>query len=189
MKNQKISAAEIGRALGLSRSSMSKYKKAGMPVHSLEAARAWREARIKETAHGMGFSPMPRPKRPKLTQLQNESGHEAISLANRLMMRAADALSAGNLDRLVPDLRAALAAVPQSHRDHVLLCVQVMDVLTADVRAMMDDPTLEREALHENEHDHPTTSKAKEMAFMGDFWYQVAAGEVVLNSSLTRETA
>ena len=40
-----MSQAAIGRALGLSPAAMTKLKKQGMPVDSVEAAQAWREAR------------------------------------------------------------------------------------------------------------------------------------------------
>lgn len=44
-QNQSMSQAAIGRALGLSPAAMTKLKKQGMPVDSVEAAQAWREAR------------------------------------------------------------------------------------------------------------------------------------------------
>ena len=40
-----LSQAAIGRALGLSQASRTKLKKKGMPVNSVEAARAWRTER------------------------------------------------------------------------------------------------------------------------------------------------
>lgn len=40
-----ISQSALGRALDLSKQSISKLKKQGMPVDSIEAAQAWREAR------------------------------------------------------------------------------------------------------------------------------------------------
>lgn len=40
-----ISQSELGRALGLSKQAISKLKGQGMPVHSVAAAQAWREAR------------------------------------------------------------------------------------------------------------------------------------------------
>lgn len=39
-----ISQTELGNALGLSKQAISKLKGQGMPVHSVEAAQAWREA-------------------------------------------------------------------------------------------------------------------------------------------------
>lgn len=40
-----MSQAELGRHLGLSPAAITKLKGQGMPVHSIEAAQAWREAR------------------------------------------------------------------------------------------------------------------------------------------------
>ena len=40
-----LSQAALGRALGLSGAAVTKLKKLGMPVNSVEAAQAWREAR------------------------------------------------------------------------------------------------------------------------------------------------
>jgi anion-transporting ArsA/GET3 family ATPase len=41
-----LSQAAIGRALNLSPAAMTKLKKQGMPVHSVEAAQQWRHARL-----------------------------------------------------------------------------------------------------------------------------------------------
>lgn len=43
--NDEPSQAAIARALGLAKSRITAMKKQGMPVHSIEAAQAWREAR------------------------------------------------------------------------------------------------------------------------------------------------
>lgn len=43
--NNEPSQAAIARALGLAKSRITAMKKQGMPVHSIEAAQAWREAR------------------------------------------------------------------------------------------------------------------------------------------------
>ncbi len=45
MNDGNPSQAAVARALGLSPAAISKLKKQGMPVHSAEAAQAWREAR------------------------------------------------------------------------------------------------------------------------------------------------
>ena len=43
-RNAKMSQAALGRALGLSSVTITNLKKKGMPVHSVAAAQAWREA-------------------------------------------------------------------------------------------------------------------------------------------------
>ena len=45
-----LSQAALGRALGLSPAAITKLKGQGMPVHSIEAARAWREERLNVAA-------------------------------------------------------------------------------------------------------------------------------------------
>lgn len=52
-----ISQSELGRRLGLSKQAISKLKHQGMPVDSVEAAQAWREARQNVAAR----KPVPHP--------------------------------------------------------------------------------------------------------------------------------
>ena len=60
------SQAAIGRALGLSPAAITKLKGQGMPVHSVEAAQAWREARQNVAAR----KPLPSAPAPALTAPQ-----------------------------------------------------------------------------------------------------------------------
>jgi phage terminase Nu1 subunit (DNA packaging protein) len=41
-----VNQSTLAKALGLSRQMVSKLKRQGMPVHSLQAAQAWRDARV-----------------------------------------------------------------------------------------------------------------------------------------------
>ena len=177
-QDKPLSQNAIGRALGLSSASMTKCKKMGMPVHSgVEAARAWRERNIAPTMHKyLKPSHMTQP-RPKARQ---PSG--ALPHALALMDIAAAALEAGqSITAMVPTLRAAMHAVPEHERDpEMLLQVEVMDVLTADVvaalppqGAMNDDGS---PAWHSDSADGPMPDD--EADEMGRFWYQVAAGEI-----------
>jgi hypothetical protein len=162
------SQAEIGRALGLSPATMSKYKAMGMPTDSVQAVRAWRNANIKPTAHKMMTKRTPRPAPP----LQ-PSG--AIPHALALLDIAAAALEAGqSIAAMVPTLRAALHAVPEHERNAaMLLPLNVMNVLVAEmVNAMavwdkVDGRTHSSEPMTEEDAD-----------FMGRWWFEVAAGEV-----------
>lgn len=164
------SQAAIGRALGLSPASMTKCKGMGMPVHSVEAARAWREHHIAPTMHKLWkHSPISQP-RPKPMQ---PSG--AVPHALALLGIAAAALEVGQtIAAMVPTLRAAMHAVPEHERDAtMLLPMEVMDVLTADVAAVM--------AVGGSADDGPSTGEPMtddEAEEMGRFWYQVAAGEI-----------
>ncbi len=152
------SQAAIGRALNLSPASVTKCKRMGMPVDSVDAARTWRAKNIAPTMHG----------HTKRQAAPPPSPSQALPHALALLDIAAAALASGQqrIDALVPVLRLALRAVPEHERDaDMLLPAEVMDVLTADVVALL--PTRNTDAMSDDE-----------AAEMGKFWYQVAAGEV-----------
>nr|WP_326530562.1 hypothetical protein [Rhodoferax sp.] len=171
-KQSKLSQAAIGRALGISPASMTKCKGMGMPVHSLEAARTWREHNIAPTMHKLSMQDATTSQRHKPMK---PSGAVPHMLA--LQDIAAAALEAGQtITPMVPALRAAMHAVPEHERDpQMLVQVEVMDVLTADVAAAM--------AQIDDAGDGPSPGVPMtddELDEMGLFWYQVAAGEIVL---------
>ena len=164
------SQAAIGRALDLSPASMTKCKRMGMPVHSVEAARAWRAINIAPTMHG-------HIKRQAASVTPSPS--QALPHALALLDIAAAALASGQtIDALVPVLRLALRAVPEHERDpDMMLQREVMDVLVADVVAVLPP----RDALNDDgspawhNGDNWTDDEAAEM---GRFWFSVAAGEI-----------
>lgn len=164
------SQAAIGRALGLSPASMTKCKGMGMPVHSVEAARAWREHNIAPTMHKLSSRDAMTRQRPRPMQ---PSG--AVPHALALLGIAAAALEAGQtIAAMVPTLRAAMHAVPERERSNtMLLPMEVMDVLTADVAAVM--------AELDSADEGPATGEPMpddEAEEVGRFWYRVAAGEI-----------
>jgi hypothetical protein len=141
---------------------MTKLKGQGMPVHSVEAARAWRAINIAPTMHG-------HIKRQAASVTPSPS--QALPHALALLDIAAAALASGQtIDALVPVLRLALRAVPEHERDpDMMLQREVMEVLTADVfNAIKHQDTA---------HTDMTDDEAAEV---GRFWYQVAAGEMRL---------
>jgi hypothetical protein len=69
---ERMKQADIARGLGLSGAAVTKLKKAGMPVHSLEAARAWREQRVR-----------PRVKSKPAEAAPAEAGHVSLHEAKR----------------------------------------------------------------------------------------------------------
>ncbi|MDO8287547.1 MAG: hypothetical protein Q7T69_21315 [Rhodoferax sp.] len=99
----------------------------------------------------------------------------AVPHALALLGIAAAALEAGQtIAAMVPTLRAAMHAVPEHERSNaMLLPMEVMDVLTADVAAVMaeidraDEGPATGEPMPDNEAEE-----------MGRFWYRVAAGEI-----------
>jgi hypothetical protein len=173
MKQQ--SQAAIGRALGLSPASMSKLKGMGMPINSVESARAWRQCNIRPSVHmsaphGMANQTPAKP---------IPSG--AVANVQALMGIAASALAGGQcLDSMVAALRAALHAVPDRERGGLLLPANVMDVLVADVAALLPkaaDPFHDGvQAVYSDNMDD------EEAAYMGQFWYEVAAGNICPNA-------
>ena len=119
-----ISQNAIGRALGLSPPAMTKMRKAGCPMDSVESVRAWR-TRHMNPAH-MKPEPAPDPGAPQLAHAQ------------RCMAACAQALAAGVCIKVfAPVLRPALAAVPPRLRDRVGLDLEVMRVLLAPVLPLL----------------------------------------------------
>jgi hypothetical protein len=149
---------------------MTKCKGMGMPVHSVEASRAWREHNIAPTIHKCLKGNTTSQQRPNQRQ---PSG--AVPHALALLGIAAAALEAGQpIAAMVPTLRAAMHAVPEHERNNaMLLPMEVMDVLTADVAAVMAE-------LGSADEGPATggTMPDDEAEEMGRFWYRVAAGEI-----------
>jgi hypothetical protein len=161
--------AEIGRALGLSRQAVHTLNRRGMPVHSVEAAHAWRLAHLD-------------PARRKAGDFDRElSIRQRLAQAQALMSAAADALAGGNepaFAALVPALREAMREIPEPARDRLLLDVAVMDRLVAPEREMIEACEAEdRVAAEVAGAPAPTVPGSEDLAAMGAFWYSLAAGE------------
>jgi len=73
-----MSQAALGRALALSGAAITKLKKQGMPVHSIEAAQAWRIARQniarRKSLPGMTVTPASPP--PKVDEPMDDETHD-----------------------------------------------------------------------------------------------------------------
>ena len=152
-----LSQSDIAAALEIDKSLVSRYRKRGMPVDSLEAARAWKLANVRVR---IGSAPPP-DAAPPSAQL-----HAAQALADH----AGELLAAGgDVAALVPAMRLALAAVPEHERADVGLSRELWDVLAARVLALL--PTSEEDSGESMDH--------VDEEVLGDFWYRVAAGEVV----------
>lgn len=164
---------ELAALLGISGAMVTKLAKRGMPTDSLERAQRWRKrhlepSRVKGVRYDSNYKPSPQaqPVRPAPVIAH-------LTLAAGLLDVAAVALSAGAcIDALIPGLRVALAAVPAHERDGLLLPANVMDLLVADVGALL--PPSNNAPMEDGDSDM-TNSEAAEM---GRFWYQVAAGEI-----------
>lgn len=151
-----ISQNAIGRALGLSSPAMTKMRKAGCPMDSVESVRIWR-ARHLNPAH---MKPEPPP----------DPGAPLLAHAQRCMESCAQALAAGVcIEVFAPVLRLALAAVPPRLRDRVGLDLEVMRVLLADVLPLLAP------------QDAPSTGQTmsdEDAQFAGQTLYSIAAGEI-----------
>ena len=177
MSNAKTpSQNAIGRALGLSSGNMTKLRKLGCPMDSVESVRAWRLER-QDIARRK-----PEPRRATVPPPGQRCAHGAHATA--LIALAAKVLEAGDsIAPLVPSLRAALAAVPHQGRGAVGLNVGVMRELVAHVLALF--PPCETDP--RNDDGTPvylgdvdlSDDDARELS---EFWYQVAAGEFIIGS-------
>lgn len=158
-----VSQAFIARSLGLSGAAITKLKKQGMPVDSVEAALAWREQRLNIAARkptpGAKQKPLPgqapvpghEPVRPAFAPVALDEDHAAartrreIAEANLAEMRAAE--ERGELVR-VAAVKSMLAKVISSTRDSLLqLPSRLAQVLSAE-----QDPNRVRDLLDAEIH-------------------------------------
>jgi hypothetical protein len=172
----------LAELLGIAKSICSRHKSRGMPTDSVEAARAWMNAtldpgRRKGSRFDQYYQAPPRNQRRPAPPMPTLAAQASA------LMAAADALLEANqpIAALVPSLRAALHAVPVHERDNVGLILPVMNVLVAHMLALWPD---DKAALCDDgspawcNGETMTDSEAQEM---GEFWYQVAAGEWLVN--------
>lgn len=162
--------AEIARALGVSRQAVHTLHRRGMPVHSVEAAHAWRKANLD-------------PARRKRGDFDDELRLRAlVARADDLMQAAGGALAAGNeaaFEALVPALQQALRDVPEEGRDRVMLSVDAMNRLCAPMIECIDRCKAEDAAAAAEAGTAPpeTAGAPGDCEAMGSFWYTLAAGE------------
>ncbi|WP_281983001.1 hypothetical protein [Azonexus hydrophilus] len=153
-----VSQAFIARSLGLSGAAITKLKKQGMPVDSVEAALAWREQRLNIAARkptpGARQKPMPGLAQPApafapVATLDEDHAaartRREIAEANLAEMREAE--ERGELVR-VAAVKSMLAKVISSTRDSLLqLPSRLAQVLSAE-----QDPNRVRDLLDAEIH-------------------------------------
>lgn len=148
----KLSQNALARALGLSAASVTKHKKMGMPVDSVEAATQWRNQNLR---HDLRKRPAP-----NLPATSTRQEVEALALL------ALNALQLGEFALIAPRMRAAMRALPAHDREQVGLPVEVWDALTNHVgTAITSGGDLQSVALDD-----------AQAARMGAFWFDVASG-------------
>ena len=160
LKVNVYSQAAIGRALNLSPASMTKLKKQGMPVDSVESAQAWRVARQNVAARKVAppavvanMASLPKPPPPGYfppPESPGEDHQEArtrreIAEANLAEMREAE--ERGSLIR-VEAVKTSLASVFSTLREALL---QIPPRL-APLLAANSDPASVQNALHAEIH-------------------------------------
>ena len=173
-KNQ----TDLANMLGIAKSAVSAQARRGMPTDSLEAAQAWRKAKI-DPARKKG-SRLDKFYQPRQPAHQTDVRTRAVDL----MAQAADALEAGlDITPMVPGLRRALASVPPEWRDDLgELPMPVIRVLLRDVLAALPD----RATNPTNDDGTPfyidgATLTDDEAQHTGSIWYEIAAGELVFD--------
>lgn len=167
---------EIAAELGLSKAALSKLKKAGMPVHSADAARAWRAAHLHPGRVRDDPGPSPR---------------TLIERASALIPLACQALEAGRFDLVAGELRRAMRAVPVSHRAAVSIPLELWEALigaatVADIRegaakhaaATAQTPT--PAGVHDPQDAIDGDAHMSDAECGGNFLYSLACGETRL---------
>ena len=164
---EKPSQAALAAALGIDPAMVTRYKGKGMPLHSIEAAQAWRDANVRVR--------MTREADASTTGRALE-GEQAAARAGALLQAAGELLEqGGDVAPMVATIRQAMAAVPGEQRGRVLFPPNIMDWLTAEVARVVDkgDPA---GLLYGN---LTQGRRARGDAVdMGAFWYAAAAGEI-----------
>jgi hypothetical protein len=165
----------LAELLGIAKSICSRHKARGMPTDSLESAQAWMKSNL-DPARRKGIRFDQYYQAPKQRQ-PPPSAPTLVMQASALMGAASALLEARKpIDGLVQMLRAALHAVPMGDRDNVGLDLEVIRVLTVHVAGLFPaDEAAQCDDGSPAYLDRPMTeAEAQEM---GEFWYQVAAGE------------
>lgn len=157
----------LAQLLNIDKATCSQQVRRGMPTTSVEAAQAWRRANLNPARRK---PPLPAPAPPP--ELSAAFKHaQALTEAAALVLAAG-----GSIETMVPTLRPALRAVPPHERDGLEVDLTVWRVLVAHVMAIADaDEAANPGSTTTTE---PITDEAAQ--WMGEFWYQVAAGEWVL---------
>ena len=155
-ENMGLTQKALGKLLGLSPAAITKLRRQGMPVDSVEAARAWRLMHVRPYMY-MNSNPV-------------HNCHAELAALEALWPVARSAISAGRFDLIGPALRAAMHAVPKPARHLALVDCEVMEVLCAEFIAA----AVAAVPLAPEDNRGLTDDEA---GAMGRVWYAVATGE------------
>lgn len=145
---------QLAAALGVHASVVTRDKGRGMPVDSIEAARAWRLQHV----------------RPRGSDNAARNSAALLAELDSLWPLARAALEAGKFEVIRPALQSALRAVPAEARPHVHVDLEVMTELCSGFIGLM------REAAPDLAPARGRLSDAEADA-MARVWYCIAAGE------------
>jgi hypothetical protein len=164
---EKPSQTALAAALGIDPAMVTRYGRKGMPLHSIEAAQAWRSANVRVRMT---------PETDASATGRALEGEQAAARAGALLQAAGELLEhGGDVGPMVATIRQAMSAVPGEQRGRVLFPANIMDWLTEDVAKVVKkgDPS---GLLYGNlvQGRRPRG----EAVDMGAFWYAVAAGEI-----------
>jgi hypothetical protein len=166
---RKLLQVDLAHALGISASLVSRLRKRGMPVHSIEAAKAWRAVNLdpaatwEQAARKGGAA---RAQAAHAPPTDRTAALENIGLLAELAAR--DFAAYGGR------LRAALAALPREAWDEVALPASVWGRLGGEAFATIDK--LVAEAGAPGDLEEPAAGAEGDVA--ADLVYEIAAGLV-----------
>lgn len=161
-----MSQAALARALGLSAAMVSKLRQRGMPVDSVEQARAWRDANLD----------------PMLVKRVRQANPDAggaecpVSLPDHVrimpgVIELCARRSSDHFDVWADPLREAMRTLPREHWDLVGLTLEVWDQLIGE-RTLRK---IQREASMDTE-PHDDTLLSNDGLSPGDLVYMLACG-------------
>ena len=177
MSRRKLLQKELATALGVSPASITKLKARGMPVHSVEAARRWRDMNL-DLSRTKWPDTTDEPKVIQSGQVQADDLRGLVAHIEGLALQAVEKFS-----EVAPYLRAAMRALPPAYRDGIRLPLEVWDKLLADFnQAMAMFDAAEGVLPDGNDGETMTDDDAD---FMGRFWYAVAIGDIRANNNPT----
>lgn len=195
---------ELADALGVNQSQISRYARRGMPL-DVAGAKVWIRDHVSMTMHAPAWrrqaKAKPRQAEPDVDPERALDGVELLGIAGVTLLRAGQPLGA-----LEPLIRDALRAVPHEHRDRIVFVgtegefrsafegrlpsddgdgdcpfpIVVWSELVADAAAAGRRVDAEMVAAGELlPRDLRPAMSDDEAEDMADFWYAVAAGELV----------
>lgn len=177
---------QLAAALGLDEAAVSRDIRRGMPSDSVAAAARWRDLNVRPYArstHGgtgrTGFAGADE----QLARLGVVDGAVALRAANDLAALAAPLIVEGRFGEVLRPLRSALQAVPEKLRPQVRMPTPVWLELTREVRALLV-PEEAAAAVTAPAAAAPSVSDMGDQVAVGAFWFQVAAGELVIDHLL-----